>query len=109
MLSMAAHRIGNRRNRNLPATDPLAQRAVLMGRCVGRDRALPVIDNKWLELKGCFGDIVELDSTTAMRGAKQKSSRYALIISISAPRQNVDLYSEITALVEAKEIEVLIG
>lgn len=36
-------------------------------------------------------------------------SRYALVISISAPGQNVDLYSEITALVEAKEIEVLIG
>lgn len=36
-------------------------------------------------------------------------ARYALIISISAPGQNVDLYSEITALVEAKEIEVLIG
>ena len=36
-------------------------------------------------------------------------ARYALVISISAPGQNVDLYSEITALVEAKEIEVLIG
>ncbi len=36
-------------------------------------------------------------------------ARYALIISISAPGQDVDLYSEITTLVEAKEIEVLIG
>lgn len=36
-------------------------------------------------------------------------ARYALVISISAPGQNVDLYSEVTALVEAKEIEVLIG
>lgn len=32
--------------------------------------------------------------------------RYALVISISAPGQNVDLYSEVTTLVEAKEIEV---
>lgn len=39
----------------------------------------------------------------------EDKARYALIISISAPGQNVDLYSEITALVEAKEIEVLIG
>lgn len=36
-------------------------------------------------------------------------ARYALVISIAAPGQNIDLYSEITALVEAKEIEVLIG
>lgn len=36
-------------------------------------------------------------------------ARYALVISISAPGQNVDLYSEITTLVEAKEIEVLLG
>ncbi|WP_234731344.1 S8 family peptidase [Acidocella facilis] len=36
-------------------------------------------------------------------------ARYALVISISAPGYNVDLYSEITALVEAKEIEIMIG
>lgn len=36
-------------------------------------------------------------------------ARYALVISISAPGQQVDLYSEVTALVEAKEIEVLLG
>jgi hypothetical protein len=36
-------------------------------------------------------------------------ARYALIISISAPGQQVDLYSEVTALVEAKKIEVLAG
>ncbi|MCB1359452.1 MAG: S8 family peptidase [Maritimibacter sp.] len=32
--------------------------------------------------------------------------RYALVISISAPGQAVDLYSEISALVEAREIEL---
>lgn len=36
-------------------------------------------------------------------------ARYAVVISISAPGQNVDLYSEVTTLVEAKEIEVQIG
>jgi hypothetical protein len=36
-------------------------------------------------------------------------ARYALVISISAPGQNVDLYSEVTALVEAAEIKVPIG
>ncbi|MDE2464764.1 MAG: S8 family peptidase [Alphaproteobacteria bacterium] len=36
-------------------------------------------------------------------------ARYALVISISAPGHNIDLYSEITTLVEAKEIEVLLG
>ncbi|WP_353642527.1 S8 family peptidase [Mesorhizobium sp. WSM2239] len=36
-------------------------------------------------------------------------ARYALVISISAPGQNIDLYSEVTALVEAKEVEVLVG
>lgn len=36
-------------------------------------------------------------------------ARYALVISISAPGQSVDLYSEITALIEAKEIEVMLG
>jgi len=35
-------------------------------------------------------------------------ARYALVISISAAGQNVDLYSEISALVEAKSIDVLI-
>jgi Subtilase family len=35
--------------------------------------------------------------------------RYALVISISAPGRSVDLYSEITALVEAKEIDILLG
>ena len=47
-------------------------------------------------------------SHTGQRRITDKA-RYALIISISAPGQSVDLYSEITALVEAKEIEVLIG
>lgn len=36
-------------------------------------------------------------------------ARYALVISISAPGQDVDLYSEISTLVENKEIEVLLG
>ena len=36
-------------------------------------------------------------------------ARYALVISISAPGHDVDLYSEITTLVEAKEIDVLLG
>jgi hypothetical protein len=36
-------------------------------------------------------------------------ARYALVISISAPGQNVDLYSEVSATVETKEIEVLLG
>lgn len=36
-------------------------------------------------------------------------ARYALVISISAPGQQVDLHSEIMTLVEAKEIEVLLG
>jgi hypothetical protein len=36
-------------------------------------------------------------------------ARYSLVISISAPSQEVDLYSEVTALVEAKEIEVMLG
>ncbi|WP_449222132.1 S8 family peptidase [Tistrella mobilis] len=36
-------------------------------------------------------------------------ARYALVISISALGQPVDLYSEITTLVNAKEIEVLLG
>src|SRR3546814_8177258 len=36
-------------------------------------------------------------------------ARYALVISISAPGQDVDLYSEINTLVENKEIEVLLG
>ncbi|POR55295.1 S8 family peptidase [Bosea psychrotolerans] len=36
-------------------------------------------------------------------------ARYALVISISAPGQQVDLYSEITTLVDTKEIEVLLG
>lgn len=35
--------------------------------------------------------------------------RYALVISISAPGQTVDLHSEIANLVEVKEIETLIG
>lgn len=39
----------------------------------------------------------------------EDKARYALIISISAPGQAVDLYTEISALVEAKEIEVLLG
>lgn len=36
-------------------------------------------------------------------------ARYALTVSISAPGQAVDLHSEIAALVESKEIEVLLG
>ncbi|MGQ7340975.1 hypothetical protein ACTGYU_11900, partial [Streptococcus suis] len=36
-------------------------------------------------------------------------ARYALVISISAPGQQVDLYSEVSALVDAKEIDVLLG
>ena len=36
-------------------------------------------------------------------------ARYSLIISISAPGHGVDLYSEISTLVENKEIEVLLG
>jgi len=36
-------------------------------------------------------------------------ARYALVISISAPGHEVDLCSEINTIVEAKEIEVLIG
>lgn len=36
-------------------------------------------------------------------------ARYSLVISISAPGQKVDLYSEISALVEVKELEVSVG
>lgn len=36
-------------------------------------------------------------------------ARYALVISISAPGQKVDLYSEVSMLIEAKEIEVAVG
>ena len=36
-------------------------------------------------------------------------ARYSLVISISAAGQAVDLYSEIAALVEVKEIEISIG
>ena len=36
-------------------------------------------------------------------------ARYALVISISAPGQSADLYSEITTLVDAKQIEVQVG
>lgn len=36
-------------------------------------------------------------------------ARYALVISISAPDQDVDLYSEINTYVEAKGIEVGLG
>lgn len=35
--------------------------------------------------------------------------RYALVVSLSAPGQAVDLYSEVANIVEAKEIEALIG
>jgi hypothetical protein len=35
--------------------------------------------------------------------------RYALVVSISAPGQAVDLHTEIANLVEVKEIEALIG
>ena len=37
------------------------------------------------------------------------TARYALVISISAPSQAIDLYAEIANLVEVREIEVLIG
>jgi hypothetical protein len=36
-------------------------------------------------------------------------ARYSLLISISAPGQAVDLYSEVAALVEVKELEVSIS
>ena len=36
-------------------------------------------------------------------------ARYALVISIAAPGQSVNLYSEVAALVEAKKIEVGLG
>jgi len=39
----------------------------------------------------------------------EDKARYSLVISISAPGQGVDLYSEINTLVEAKEIDVLLG
>jgi len=39
----------------------------------------------------------------------EDKARYSLVISISAPGQGVDLYSEINTLVEAKELEVLLG
>ena len=39
----------------------------------------------------------------------EAKARYSLVISISAPGQGVDLYSEINTLVEAKELEVLLG
>ena len=35
--------------------------------------------------------------------------RYALVISISAPGQAIDLHTEVSNLVETKEIEALIG
>lgn len=36
-------------------------------------------------------------------------ARYALVISISAPGKSVDLHAEVAALVESKEIEILLG
>lgn len=39
----------------------------------------------------------------------QDKARYSLVISISAPEQDVDLYSEIVSLVEAKNIEAQIS
>lgn len=47
--------------------------------------------------------------THAGQNRVSDQARYALVISISAPGQNVDLYSEVAALVEAKEIDVLLG
>jgi hypothetical protein len=35
--------------------------------------------------------------------------RYALVVSISAPGQAIDLHTEVSNLVETKEIEALIG
>lgn len=36
-------------------------------------------------------------------------ARYALVISISTPGQDVDLYSEISNLVESKKFEMLLS
>lgn len=47
-------------------------------------------------------------SHTGQRRMNDKG-RYALIISISAPGHAVDLYAEVAALVEVKEIEATIG
>ena len=47
-------------------------------------------------------------SHTGQRRMNDKG-RYALVISISAPGQVVDLHSEVAALVEVKEIEVTTG
>ena len=43
------------------------------------------------------------------RRRMENKARYALVISISAPGRSVDLYSEVAAMVEAKEVEVPIG
>jgi len=47
-------------------------------------------------------------SHTGQKRVEDKG-RYSLVISISAPGQKVDLYSEISALVEVKELEVSVG
>ncbi|PYD48625.1 S8 family peptidase [Novacetimonas pomaceti] len=47
-------------------------------------------------------------SHTGQKRVSDKA-RYALVISISADGHDVDLYSEIAAIVEVKEIDVLIG
>lgn len=43
------------------------------------------------------------------QGRVSDRARYSLVISISAPGQAVDLYSEIATLVEVKELEVPVG
>lgn len=47
-------------------------------------------------------------SHAGQRRVKDKG-RYALVISISAPGQAVDLHAEVASIVEVKEIEALIG
>ena len=43
------------------------------------------------------------------QGRMTDKGRYALVISISAPGQNIDLHTEIASLVEVKSLEALIG
>lgn len=73
MLSMAAHRIGKRRHRGRFATNPLAQRAMSMGRRVGRNRSPPSTIRRF-ELKGRFWDIVEVDPTAEMAAQSGRRS-----------------------------------
>lgn len=43
------------------------------------------------------------------QGRVSDKGRYALVISVSAPGQLVDLHAEVSSLVEVKEVEALIG